>query len=206
MLKEAFTNSASLFNDSQSRIEDLWKEILTSYSETNRYYHNLSHLENMLSELNAVKREIKDWAGIVMALFYHDIVYKATASDNEEKSANKAKARLKELKFPDTKIEHCHKMILATKGHTISSDADINIFTDADLSILGKPWDVYQQYFENIRKEYSVYPDFLYSPGRKKVLKHFLSMPRIYKTDHFYDLYEENAKLNLNKELTLSEK
>jgi predicted metal-dependent HD superfamily phosphohydrolase len=39
---------------------------------------------------------------------------------------------------------------------------------DADLSILGKDLDTYLAYTKMIRKEYSIYPDFLYKPGRKK--------------------------------------
>jgi predicted metal-dependent HD superfamily phosphohydrolase len=52
-----------------------------------------------------------------------------------------------------------------------------------------------------IRKEYNFYPDFMYKPGRQKVLQHFIQMPRIYKTDYFHDRYEEKARDNLHVEL-----
>jgi predicted metal-dependent HD superfamily phosphohydrolase len=42
-----------------------------------------------------------------------------------------------------------------------------------------------------------MYPDFLYKPGRRKVLTHFLEMERIFKSDHFYQKYEEQARKNL---------
>jgi predicted metal-dependent HD superfamily phosphohydrolase len=90
---------------------------------------------------------------------------------------------------------------MATKGHTFSDDPDTNLFTDADLSVLGKPWPTYEAYFKNVRKEYAIYPDFLYKPGRKKVLQHFLTMPRIFKTEYFYDAYESNARENITREL-----
>lgn len=52
-----------------------------------------------------------------------------------------------------------------------------------------------------VRKEYSIYPDLLYKPGRKKVLQHFLQMERIFKTQVFYDKYETQSRRNLEKEL-----
>jgi predicted metal-dependent HD superfamily phosphohydrolase len=62
---------------------------------------------------------------------------------------------------------------------------------------------LYSDYYKNVRKEYSIYPNLLYNPGRKKVLKHFLAMGKIFKTDYFYQKFEKNARLNLQKELDL---
>ena len=56
---------------------------------------------------------------------------------------------------------------------------------------------------KNIRKEYAIYPDMLYNPGRKKVLQHFLTMDTIYKTAVYRDRYEQKAKENLQRELEL---
>ncbi|MFD2921463.1 hypothetical protein ACFS6H_17175 [Terrimonas rubra] len=100
-------------------------------------------------------------------------------------------------------ISNCAAQILATKAHQASTDPDTNYFTDADLSILGQPWEVYETYYKNVRKEYAMYPDFLYNPGRKKVLQHFLSMDRIFKTNHFFGLLEAPARANLQREWTL---
>lgn len=181
----------------------LWEEISRYYSERKRYYHNLNHLGNMLSELNAVRDQINDWDTLVVALAWHDVIYSSTAKDNEEKSAEFAAQRMTKLSFSQEQISRCRKMILATKGHSISDDNDTNLLTDADLSILGKSWEVYDEYFRNVRKEYKIYPDLLYRPGRKKVLQHFLSMPRIFKTSHFYSLYEFTSRDNLKREFEL---
>ena len=74
-------------------------------------------------------------------------------------------------------------------------------FTDADLAILGSDYDKYIHYVKSIRKEYKFYPDFVYNPGRKKVLEHFIQMTRIYKTDFFFSRYEEQARKNMNDEI-----
>jgi predicted metal-dependent HD superfamily phosphohydrolase len=99
-------------------------------------------------------------------------------------------------------IERCKNQILATKSHSKSTDSDTNYFTDADLSVLGQPWEIYRLYYKNVRKEYAIYPDFIYNPGRKKVIQHFLSMNSIFKTDYFYNQFEKVAKENLLKELS----
>jgi len=103
-------------------------------------------------------------------------------------------------------VNNCTAQILATKKHTWSNDSDTNYFTDADLSILGSPPAVYKAYVQSIRKEYKLYPDFVYNPGRQKVLKHFLDMPAIFKTAHFTNKYESQARMNLQEELRSLEK
>jgi len=77
------------------------------------------------------------------------------------------------------------------------------LFTDADLSILGAEWPIYHNYTDQIRQEYAIYPDFMYKPGRKKVLLHFLKMERIFKTDYFYITFEAQAIKNIKQELEL---
>jgi predicted metal-dependent HD superfamily phosphohydrolase len=61
----------------------------------------------------------------------------------------------------------------------------------------------YTQYYQAVRKEYAIYPDLIYNPGRKKVLQHFLSMENIFKTTFFIEKFETTAKLNLQREISL---
>lgn len=150
-----------------------------------------------------MKHEIQNWDCILFTLFYHDIVYNSLKSDNEEKSAETAEKQMKKLSVAYDTIELCKKQILATKSHDISTNSDTNYFTDADLSVLGQSWETYLSYCKNVRKEYSIYPDFVYNAGRKKVLNHFLAMNRIFKTTFFYEKFELQAKQNLLKEFEL---
>ena len=149
-----------------------------------------------------VKGEIQNWDTILFTLYYHDIIYNSLKSDNEEQSAELAEKRMNQISVPVGTIELCKQQILATKSHMVSPNSDTNYFTDADLSILGQGRETYSQYCKNIRKEFSIYPDFIYNPGRKKVVSHFLTMDRIYKTDYFYIQLEAEARKNLANELT----
>ena len=203
MLKKTFINLLLKYTDNASLIDELWAEIESNYSGKKRYYHNLSHLENLLAQLIKVKDQIKQWDTILFTLYYHDAVYKAIKSNNEEASAILADKRMKQISVPTEIINSCKAQILATKKHQENSDTDTNYFTDVDLSVLGQDWERYSQYYQQVRKEYSIYPDIMYNPGRKKVLQHFLDMNRIFKTEFFYSAFENQAKQNLKKELSL---
>lgn len=157
----------------------------------------------MLEMLEPFRPQVEDWDVLLLALFYHDAVYNVRRSDNEAQSAALAGAHLQSIGFSTVRIERCKAHILATKGHAAAQDSDTDLFTDADLSILGAPWEVYQQYAQNIRKEYGLFPDIVYRPGRRKVLEHFLAMPHIYKTPVFQAEREVQARENLQREKDL---
>ena len=203
MLKTIFFELTKKYSNDLQLIDALWYEIDKKYSDSSRHYHTLSHLENVFFQLEEDRNGIEDWDTVLFALFYHDIVYKPTKNNNEEKSAEVPAKRLSEINFPQNKISKSVAMILATKNHLYTGDNDTDLFTDADLSILGQSWEQYTVYFNQIRKEYSIFPDLIYNPGRKKVLTHFLKMDRIFKSAHFYDKLELQARENLSKELTL---
>src|SRR5690606_24928295 len=74
-------------------------------------------------------------------------------------------------------------------------------FLDIDCAILGAPEPEYEGYSCRIRMEYSFIPFSVYAEGRRRVLLDFLSRDRIYYTDHFYALYEEQARKNISREI-----
>lgn len=202
-LKSIFSNLISKFSNDEKLKLDYWQEIEKSYSQKSRKYHNLAHLENMILELENVKDEISDFDALLFSVFYHDIVYKATSKDNEEKSAEIANKRLERINISNDRIIKIYNQILATKSHKKSDDSDTKFILDADLAILGKDWKDYENYIHQIRKEYSIYPDFLYNPGRKKVLTHFLEFDEIFKTNHFKEKYEKIARENIKREISI---
>ena len=201
MLQKIFTELASRYSNDANLIQSFWQEIELAYSDKSRHYHNLSHLENMYNQLLEVKDLIDDFEVVLFSLFYHDVVYNSSKKDNEERSADFARERMQTLGVSEDRILKCVAQILETKGHSISEDNDTNFFTDADLSILGLSWNLYSEYAQNVRKEYNNYPTIIYKMGRRKVLRHFLGMEKIFKTQFFFDKFEIIARQNLAKEL-----
>ncbi len=201
MLTDIFLHLVKQYSADHELANNMWLEIFTKYSDSKRHYHTIEHLEAMITELKEVKSKIEDWDTVLFAVFYHDIIYKASSSTNEEDSAKLAMQRLSEIKYPTEKIAKCSHLIMATKNHQLSVDTDTNWLTDVDLAVLGQNPEIYQAYADNIREEYTRYPDFLYNSGRKKVLSHFLELDSIFKTEHFTNKYEKQARINIQAEL-----
>jgi len=201
MIKQEFLESLNNNTSDSEQQLTMWSEIQKNYSEPNRYYHNLTHMNAMLTELKILRKKFSNWDTIIFAIAYHDLVYDTLKSNNEELSAETATERLISISFPEKLISFCSHLILSTKKHE-SSDVETNLFIDADLSILGSDSETYMLYAKQIRREYSIFPDLVYNPGRKKMLTHFLNMSNIYKSEEFSKKYELRARANLRAELS----
>ncbi|WP_299098423.1 hypothetical protein [uncultured Winogradskyella sp.] len=186
-------------------INSLWQDIKLHYTSKNRNYHNLSHLHNMFLQLEAFETKIEDLECLKFAIWYHDIIYKSTNKDNEERSATFAENALMLLNFDDSSVKKVKKLILSTKKHKLllTENMDNAYLLDLDLSILGADWEIYKLYIQNIRKEYKIYPNIIYKPGRKKVLQHFLERDSLYFTERFKTKFEKQARNNLNREIKM---
>ena len=178
-----------------------WNELKKAYSHKSRHYHNLTHLEEMIACFQTYKNELQFPDEVLYAIFYHDYVYNSARKDNELKSADFAVKILPDATTINKEL--VFDLIMATKNHQSKNTEDEKWLIDFDLKILSKDWKDYTTYFQQIRKEYSIYPDFLYNPGRKKALQHFLEHEYIYQTETFRNLYEEQAKMNIQKEINL---
>jgi predicted metal-dependent HD superfamily phosphohydrolase len=200
-LKVAFHDLLSGYMLTDMLIEKLWKELVAAYSGEGRHYHSLQHLWHIHKNLLEVRSRVSDWEAVLFALFYHDVVYEINGKLNEEKSAALAARRLTEIGVAADTQEKVKGHILATKRHDESPDDDTNYFTDADLCILGQSWSDYRDYLSRLRKEYQHASDREFAEGRTREMKQILKMPRIFKTDHFYNRYELSARDNIRKEL-----
>ncbi len=71
-----------------------WNHLLRSYSEHWRFYHTNRHVLSMLKEYTA-NREIyklnkSEEVSLLVAIFFHDVVYRPDRNNNEEQSASLA--------------------------------------------------------------------------------------------------------------------
>ena len=202
-LKEIYSDLLLNIGFSANEIQQNWTDLEKAYSKKSRHYHNLTHLKEMIKGFETYRDKLQNPNEILFSIFYHDFVYSASKKDNELKSAEFALAILPENINLNKQL--VFDAICATQQHQYNSIEDINWLIDFDLKILAKDWDDYKIYFEQIRKEYRIYPDFLYKPGRAKALKHFLENEFIFQTDEFRNLYEEKARANIEKEINILE-
>lgn len=184
-----------------------WPAIKKAYE--GRAYHNLNHLQEMInnfpegSSFRLPKSRRAALFGI--ALIYHDIIYRAGRKDNEKRSADQAEAALLLVGASKEDADYCRRLIMATKTHQPDGPEidDQCLLIDLDLAVLARVPEGYNLYAQAVRKEFSLYPDFLYRPGRRKALQHFLKQDFIYHTSEFRKRFEESARGNLARELSL---
>ena len=199
-LQKRFTELLGRIGFIEENIPNHWLNLEKAYSKKSRHYHNLTHLEEMIACYHTYKKQLQFPDEVLYAIFYHDIIYKSTQKDNELKSAELALELLPNNAKVNKQI--IFDMILATKHHASKGVDDEKWLIDFDLRILAKDWEEYQIYFKQIRKEYSIYPDFLYNPGRKKALEHFLEKDFLFQTETFRELFEDKARANIQKEIS----
>ena len=204
-LQDAFIQALKKHHCSHPASLHALKKVYIAHTYKKRYYHNLKHLSQILSELEVTKSMISNWDAIILAIAYHDIIYSAISKNNEAKSAATASKQLNRLNINKALIDLTCEHIIATKSHEAQTNTDINYFLDADMSILGADWCSYEQYYKGVRKEFKIYPDFIYNKGRIKVLQGFLQ-DNIYHTAYFYNKYEQQAKLNIQREISILSK
>lgn len=201
ILENIFDELLQKIGFSSDETTKYWKELAKVYSAKSRHYHNLVHLEEMIALYVLYRSELQFPDEVLYAIFYHDYVYKVTRKDNEQKSAEYALSILPSNASLNKQL--VFELICATQLHQHHETEDINWLIDFDLKILSKEWEKYKIYCDQIRKEYKIYPDFLYKPGRKKALEHFLENDFIYQTPEFRTKYEQIARQNIQHEIKI---
>lgn len=189
------------FCDDENLVEKRWKEIQKAYTGEKRHYHNLDHLAYMFDLRDEISDKLEDKEMFDFAIFYHDYIFRVQRKDNEERSALEAYEKLSEFGVPGDRAKYCKELIASTETNKPLNIPDSDYLNDIDLAILGEPPEKYDEYLKKIRKEFSIYPDFLFNPGRKNVLNHFLEKDSIYQTDYFKKRYEKQARKNIEHEL-----
>ncbi len=202
-LQQHWNQLCTRYEASPSDIKAAFILLAQKYAEPRRAYHNLSHIQALLQHAESFRHKLQNYDTVAFAIWFHDAIYNTRKGDNEEKSAELAAEILGKLSLPRELIATVQQMILETKNHQLlNNSADLKLFLDFDLSILGTSEEVYQHYSQAIRKEYSWVPYFLYRKGRKKVLESFLKRERLYFTDAMKARLETQARRNIENELS----
>lgn len=170
-------------------------DILKRYAEPHRVYHNLNHIKAVLDRIAECTKPSPE---LIAAAILHDVIYDPRRNDNEEQSA----AYAEEILTPE-RSSRVKELILFTKTHDApEGDEEAAALLDADLAVLAGYEQDYDSYAQGIRLEYwHVEPD-AYREGRRKVLEGFLLRPRIFRLAENFDIYEETARANIQREIS----
>jgi predicted metal-dependent HD superfamily phosphohydrolase len=193
---------AALAGDSPtSRTE--WAAVVAAWSEPHRRYHDLAHLAAVLGLVDALSPAADDADAVRLAAWYHDVVYDPSSSENEERSAGRARAGLRGL-VDDERLAEVERLVLVTVDHDPApDDANGAVLCDADLAVLAAPPDAYAGYASAIRAEYGHLSDADFTAGRIAVLERLLALPALYRLPENAERWTATARANLGAELAL---
>ncbi len=182
--------------------DSVFGELAAHYQTDGRAYHNLAHVQQVLTSAEAVAGQAVDWSAVQLAIWFHDVVYVPGAPDNEAQSAHYARRMLQSWQLSEPIIQSVEQLILATAlNGAAPHHPDAPLIQDADIATLGWPPDAYRGYAQAIRQEFAHVPEEDYRHGRSQILTHFLQKPRLYHTDHFFTHLEAQARVNIYQEL-----
>ena len=193
---QRFTSVCERVGVTVERAHSVSGELIKRYYEKHRAYHNLSHIDRMLSWLDASGGGTDS---IELAIWFHDAIYDPSGSHNEAKSVQYFTDHLGSFIGGHVAAD-VERLIMATDPtQSRSGTDDEDLIIDIDLSILGASPEAYDVYRSAIRSEYSAVPEIDFISGRRAILQSFLSQ-RIYATEFFSQL-ELQARSNIKNEL-----
>jgi predicted metal-dependent HD superfamily phosphohydrolase len=177
----------------------LHADLVARYSERGRFYHTLTHIEHCLGELEWARPLAHDPDAVELALWFHDAVYDSKARDNEERSAQLAMAALQAAALPESLGWEVARLIDVTRHEAAPADIDARIVVDVDLSILGQAESIYDEYEDQVRREYAWVPGDTFAARRAEFLRALLARPTLFGTPLFQERYERPARHNIKR-------
>jgi predicted metal-dependent HD superfamily phosphohydrolase len=188
----------------QRCIESYQHIIHPAYTESHRRYHTDLHLDQCIKVINERIPYVPDLDAILLAIFFHDLVYDPRKSNNEEESAGRFAALCRRsLPIRVDLGMKVSKAILATKHNGKPTDDVSRYVVDVDLSIFGVGDESYydRNYAWPVREEYAFVPDRIYKKKRAEILQSFLDRQNIYHTQVFQNAFEDKARTALKREI-----
>jgi predicted metal-dependent HD superfamily phosphohydrolase len=174
-----------------------WALLSSAYGDPARAYHNLNHIRDCLLRLDEHAHLAVDLPAVELAIWFHDIVYDPRAADNEERSAAVAAEFLAAAPLGALVAD----LIRDTKHDSPPRTRDAELLCDIDLGILGRSPNKYDSYARAIREEYAWVPLPQYAEARTRMLEGFLARPAIFVLDELQELFGEQARANLTREI-----
>jgi predicted metal-dependent HD superfamily phosphohydrolase len=177
--------------------------LLGRYADAGRHYHDLTHLDEVLRNVDELADAAIAPDAVRLAAWFHDAVYDPRAHDNEEGSARLAEHMLAALRLKDELVAEVARLVRLTADHQAGDDdPDGAVLCDADLAILAADEARYAEYVAGVRAEYAHVPDDDFARGRAAVLRQLMAAPALFRTPSARASWEALARANVNAELT----
>jgi predicted metal-dependent HD superfamily phosphohydrolase len=203
LAKSRFEKLAPSLGATPAQAERWLSTILNSYGESQRHYHTIDHVEAMLAAFEEHKGAVTEPEVVLLAIFFHDIVYDPRKHDNEDASMQLFKECARDLALPQPLTDSVLHLIDRTKAHdaTDAEHPNLPLFLDFDLEVLSRTSEVYARYQVQIRQEYAHFPAPLFASTRAGILRRMLQRPSLYFSPQFQATHEAHARQNVEAEI-----
>lgn len=156
---------------------ELAESLLERYSEPQRKYHTVDHLEFVLDRIDEFKVASNDLFIVRLGAWFHDAVYDLPEREltNEEASARLTVRSLILAGLDQEDINEVTRMVRLTANHRPPpGDPNGSLLCDADLAILGSSPEDYAAYVAKVREEYAHVSPRDFVRGRLEILEPML--------------------------------
>ncbi|HVL74894.1 MAG TPA: hypothetical protein VM406_02660, partial [Noviherbaspirillum sp.] len=194
-LRERWLDLVTPYTSDSFGVHATWHALYACYSDPRRSYHNLEHVAALLRLADQERAQICEPEVVEFAIWFHDAIYDTHARDNEQKSAAWAREALEAISVDPRYVDAVEACILATQNHALGAAAiaDLPLFLDLDLAILGAEDADYDDYSRRVREEYAWVPQAQYREGRLAVLRRFAERDRLFLTPSMIARFEARA-------------
>ncbi len=175
----------------------IYLQLVASYSEPQRAYHTLDHIETCLTVFDEAVSTLDDPNAVELSIWFHDVIFELCAKDNEQRSADHFMV-ITDGVFDNALRNKVYRYIMATLhcGSEIT-DADSKVIVDIDLFSFAMPWPDFLRDSESVRREVCHMTDEEFYPCQTGFQQTLLDRPRFFQSDYFYNKYENQARKNL---------
>jgi predicted metal-dependent HD superfamily phosphohydrolase len=175
-------------------------------------YHTPFHVLSILSFAQKNEISLEDWE--LLAIFYHDVIYRPTSKRNEVNSIQFMLSLLSDTGISSELLSKAANGIQATAMH-LDNDVDPNAEKLLDLDLhtftyepeaFGKVNEsVKMEFYRENDKNFKGYTKLEYLNGRRSFLNKLNSKKSFFRTPWFKENFENIAKQNLKNEIELTE-
>ena len=182
------------------RAASIYADVKAHYMEPHRRYHTPVHIAHCLKQLDLSKAHMDNPDAVEMAIWFHDVIYDAKATDNEQQSADYFVRLCGDELSPDFKST-VNQLIMVTihRKHPVINDE--KFIVDIDLSSFGLPWERMFKDSEGVRNEFSHMSDEEFYPAQKIFLDSLLARKTFCFTEFFRERHEQMARDNIRRYL-----
>lgn len=171
------------------------------YLEPHRRYHTPEHVRHCLAQFDDARSRMDAPDCVELAVWYHDVIYDATSSENELQSA-KLFERHADGVLPASVVESvCDLIMVTVHGKVRPRTLDQGYMVDIDLSSFGLPWPEFLRDSAAVRDEFPHLSDEVFYARQQSFLSSLLSREHFCLTPFFRERHEIRARDNISRYL-----